>query len=107
MLFFYKIIWKIFFFGHSILTEGVFVTRLSRNAVINLAICVGYDRLLFFERYVFVIQILTPKLRLVYFPGCFQVFATYRKRSLSAGSSRARMKGRGSLSFQKTLFLLQ
>ena len=38
-----------FLFGHTILTEGVFVTQLSSNVGISSTDCVGYDKLLFHE----------------------------------------------------------
>jgi hypothetical protein len=38
--------------GHNILTEGVLVTQLSSNADLSLMNCVGYNKLLSYERYV-------------------------------------------------------
>ena len=42
---------KQYFYGHSILTEGVFVTQLSSNVGISsLMSYMGYDKLLFHEQ---------------------------------------------------------
>jgi hypothetical protein len=50
-MFFQKILGGVIFCGHKILTEGVFITKLSSNTGISFAECVHNDKLLFNERY--------------------------------------------------------
>ena len=45
-----------FFCGHNILTEGLFVTELSRCRNLSWTNCVGYDKMPFHERYVLYIR---------------------------------------------------